>query len=51
MGNVDIRISEARKMGFTRIVGPSGSLKRLRKPEQIDLEGVDSVGAAVELLF
>ncbi len=51
VGNVDIRISEARKMGFTRIVAPAGSLKRLRRPKDVTLEGVDTVGAAVELLF
>ena len=51
VGNVDIRISEARKMGFTRIVAPAGSLKRLRLPKDITLEGVDTVAAAVELLF
>ncbi len=51
VGNVDIRISEARKMGFTRIIAPAGSLKRLRRPKGVTLEGVDSVGAAVELLF
>ncbi len=51
VGNVDIRITEAQKMGFTRIVGPAGSLKRLKKPKQITLEGVDKVGEAIELLF
>ena len=51
VGNVDIRISEARKMGFTRIVAPAGSLKRLRRPKDVTFEGVDTVGAAVELLF
>ena len=51
VGNVDIRISEAKKMGFTRIVGPAGSLKRLRKPGKVILEGVETVREAVELLF
>jgi len=51
VGNVDIRISEARKMGFTRIVAPAGSLKRLRRPKDVTLEGVDTVSAAVDLLF
>jgi DNA repair protein RadA/Sms len=51
VGNVDIRISEAQKMGFNRIVAPAGSLKRLRKPKGITLEGVQTVAAAVELLF
>jgi len=38
-------------MGFTRIVGPAGSLKRLRKPGKVILEGVETVREAVELLF
>ncbi|MBC2745208.1 MAG: DNA repair protein RadA [Desulfosarcina sp.] len=51
VGNVDIRVSEAKKMGFTRCVAPAGSLKRLRRPKGITLEGVDTMAAAVELLF
>jgi DNA repair protein RadA/Sms len=51
VGNLEIRILEARKMGFTRCVAPAGSLKRLPNPGEIELEGVDSVTAAVELLF
>ena len=51
VGNADIRISEAHKMGFSRIVGPAGSLARLRPSETVTLEGVETVGAAVELLF
>jgi DNA repair protein RadA/Sms len=51
VGNVDIRITEAHKMGFTRIVGPAGSLKRLKKPKQVTLAGVETVSEAVELLF
>ncbi|MGA6924607.1 MAG: DNA repair protein RadA [Desulfosarcina sp.] len=51
VGNLEIRIAEARKMGFTRCVAPAGCLKRLRRPEEITLEGVENVAAAVELLF
>ena len=51
VGNLEVRIQEAGKMGFSRCVVPAGSLKRLRRPKGIDLEGVDSVAAAVELLF
>ena len=51
VGNVEIRIAEAAKMGFTRCVVPAGSLKRLRRPKGIVLEGVDAVSEAVELLF
>jgi len=51
VGNVDTRISEAQKMGFSRIVAPVGSLKRMKRPKGITLEGVESVSAAVALLF
>jgi DNA repair protein RadA/Sms len=51
VGNLDIRIMEARKMGFSRCVAPKGSLKRLPHTEDISLEGVDTVAAAMELLF
>lgn len=51
VGNLEIRIAEARKMGFTRCVAPAGCLKRLRRPKEITLEGVENVAAAVELLF
>lgn len=51
VGNVDIRIAEAKKMGFTRIVAPEGCLKRLCRLTDITLEGVETVAAAVELLF
>ena len=52
VGNVEIRIAEARKMGFSRILAPAGSLKRLRKPkQQVTLEGVETVDKAVDLLF
>jgi DNA repair protein RadA/Sms len=51
VGNLDIRIMEAKKMGFSRCVAPKGSLKRLPHTEDISLEGVDTVAAAMELLF
>ena len=51
VSNIEIRISEARKMGFTRCVAPAGSLKRLRQPKEMDLEGVVNLAEAMELLF
>ncbi|MFO7714630.1 DNA repair protein RadA [Desulfosarcina sp.] len=51
VSNVEIRISEGRKMGFTRILAPAGSLKRMQRPDDITLEGVANVAAAVALLF
>ncbi len=51
VSNIEIRISEARKMGFTRCVAPAGSLKRVRQPKEMDLEGVVNLAEAMELLF
>ena len=51
VSNIEIRISEARKMGFTRCVAPAGSLKRVRQPKEMDLEGVATLAEAMELLF
>jgi DNA repair protein RadA/Sms len=51
VGNVDIRIAEAGKMGFSRCVVPGACLKRLHRTDAVSVEGVDSVSEAVELLF
>jgi DNA repair protein RadA/Sms len=51
IGQVEQRISEARKMGFTRCILPHGNLKRLPPERGIDISGVRSVSEAVETLF
>ena len=51
VGNLEPRIMEAQKMGFSRCVVPKGSLKRLPRTQGIQLEGVDTVVEAMELLF
>jgi DNA repair protein RadA/Sms len=51
IGNADIRIAEAGKMGFTRCVIPQGCLKRLQRSDSISVDGVDNVSTAIELLF
>ncbi len=51
VGNLDIRIMEAKKMGFSRCVVPKGSLKRLPRLADIQLEGVNTVGEAMQTLF
>ncbi len=51
VGQVEPRIYEAKKMGFTRCLIPHGNLKRLPRVEGIDTEGVRSVSEAVEALF
>ncbi|MEJ5359801.1 MAG: DNA repair protein RadA [Desulfobacterales bacterium] len=51
VGQAEVRILEARKMGFTRCLLPRGNLERLPAPEGIEILGVRSVAEAVEALF
>ena len=51
IGQVDTRISESRKMGFTRCLFPASNLKRLRAIKGIEIVGVKTVAEAVENLF
>jgi DNA repair protein RadA/Sms len=51
IGQAELRILEARKMGFNRCILPHGNLKRLPPMEGIDIAGVKSVSEAVETLF
>lgn len=51
IGNVVARLIEAQKMGFHRCIAPRGSLKRVEAPADIELVGVGTVEAAMEVLF
>ena len=51
IGNMEIRLTEAHKMGFRRCLAPAGNLKRIIAPAEIELVGVASVEAAMEALF
>jgi DNA repair protein RadA/Sms len=51
IGQVDTRISESRKMGFTRCLIPESNLKRLSDPDDIEITGVKTVSEAIENLF
>jgi DNA repair protein RadA/Sms len=51
IGQVDTRIAEIKKMGFTRCLIPAGNLKRLPDFEGIEISGVGTVSEAVESLF
>ena len=51
IGQVDTRLSESRKMGFTRCLVPASNLKRLRDIKEIEIMGVRTVSEAVENLF
>lgn len=51
IGQVDTRLSESRKIGFTRGLAPAGNLKRLPEIKGIEITGVKTVSEVVENLF
>jgi DNA repair protein RadA/Sms len=51
IGNMQTRLAEAAKMGFSRCIAPAGSLKRIKQPKDIELAGVQNVEGAMEVLF
>jgi DNA repair protein RadA/Sms len=51
IGRVDSRLSESRKMGFTRCLVPASNLKRLPGIEGMEILGVKTVSEVVENLF
>jgi DNA repair protein RadA/Sms len=51
IGQVDTRLSESSKMGFTRCLVPRSNLKRLPDTKGIDIVGVKTVSEVVENLF
>jgi len=51
IGQVDTRLSESRKMGFTRCLVPASNLKRLPEIKGIAITGVKTVSEVVENLF
>jgi DNA repair protein RadA/Sms len=51
VGNVELRLSEARKLGFRRCVLPELSRTQLHGRPELELVGVRDVGSALEALF
>jgi len=51
IGQIEIRVAEAKKMGFSRCLVPASNLKRMTAVKGIELIGVQSVSEAVEALF
>ena len=51
IGNIEMRLIEAEKMGFRRCLVPAGNLKRAVVPKGIELVGVATVEQAMETLF
>ncbi|MEK6192774.1 MAG: DNA repair protein RadA, partial [Deltaproteobacteria bacterium] len=51
IGQIDNRVAEIRKMGFSRCLVPFSNLKRMSKVDGLELVGVKTVEAAIENLF
>jgi DNA repair protein RadA/Sms len=51
IGQVDNRISECRKMGFTRCLVPASNLKRMAMTGGLEIAGVRTISEVVESLF
>jgi DNA repair protein RadA/Sms len=51
IGQVELRVAEAKKMGFSRCLVPAGNLKRMSAVKDIELVGVQTISEAVEELF
>jgi len=51
VGQVDTRVAEMTKMGFTRCLIPESNLKRLGREDGIELIGIRNVSDAIEVLF
>ena len=51
IGNLDIRVGEAQKMGFIRCLVPKSNLDRMAPLKGIQLMGIKTVSDAMEILF
>jgi DNA repair protein RadA/Sms len=51
VGNADIRIAEAAKMGFDRCVMPESNLRRLGRHKSMAVSGIKTLAEAMEVLF
>ncbi len=51
IGQVDIRLAEVKKMGFSRCLVPNGNLKRIPDIDGIEVAGIKTVPEAIEKLF
>jgi DNA repair protein RadA/Sms len=51
VGQVEPRLAEAVKMGFQRVVLPSGSARRLEQSTKIQVVGVETLSEALSAMF
>jgi len=51
VGQVEIRVGETKKMGFTRCLIPESNLKRMSGIKGIEITGIKTVAECIETLF
>jgi DNA repair protein RadA/Sms len=51
VSQLQLRLLEAAKMGFTRCIVPAGSRRRIEAPKGITIQAVRQVAEAMEVLF
>ncbi len=51
ISHAETRVSEIKKMGFTRCLLPDSNINRMKKMPGIEIVGVKTVGDAMEILF
>ncbi len=51
IGQVEIRVGEAKKMGFTSCLVPESNVKRMSSIKDIEITGIKTVSDAIETLF
>lgn len=51
IGQIDPRVTEAKKLGFKKCLVPRSNLKRMIKTEGMELVGVKTISEAIEELF
>ncbi|WP_373499868.1 DNA repair protein RadA [Desulfococcus sp.] len=51
IGQVEARVAEIRKMGFTRCLLPESNVRRMTRMDGIEIIGIQTVAQAVETLF
>ena len=51
IGHIDIRVREAERLGFSRLIIPQGNRERLGRKPKIDIEGVANLSELLDIVF
>jgi DNA repair protein RadA/Sms len=50
-GQIEMRVREAERLGFTRFILPRGNLDRLTWKSRMDLQGVSTIQEVLAVIF